>query len=69
MKMNPYHLITTNYDDLLEQTANLFGVNYSVINSDKKVAQVSTQRYILKVHGDFEENNFVLKEADYLNYE
>ena len=69
MKMNPYHLITTNYDDLLEQTANLFGVNYSVINSDKKVAQVSTQRYKLKVHGDFEENNFVLKEADYLNYE
>lgn len=69
MQMNPYHLLTTNYDDLLEQTANMFGINYSVINSDKKVAGASTQRYILKVHGDFEENNFVLKESDYLNYE
>lgn len=69
MKMNPYHLLTTNYDDLLEQSANLYGINYSVVNSDKKVAGTATQRYILKVHGDFEENNFVLKESDYLNYE
>lgn len=69
MKLNPYHLLTTNYDDLLEQTANMFGINYSVINADKKVAKTATQRYILKVHGDFENNNFVLKESDYLNYE
>lgn len=69
MKMNPYHLLTTNYDDLLEQSANLYGINYSVVNSDKKVAGAATQRYILKVHGDFEEDNFVLKESDYLNYE
>lgn len=69
MRMNPYHLLTTNYDDLLEQSANMFGINYSVINSDKKVAGTETQRYILKVHGDFEENNFVLKESDYLDYE
>jgi len=69
MRMNPYHLLTTNYDDLLEQSANMFGINYSVINSDKKVAKTETQRYILKVHGDFESNNFVLKESDYLNYE
>ena len=69
MKMNPYHLLTTNYDDLLEQSANLYGINYSIVNSDKKVAGTATQRYILKVHGDFEENNFVLSESDYLNYE
>lgn len=69
MRLNPYHLLTTNYDDLLEQSANMFSINYSVINSDKKVSETSTQRYILKVHGDFENNNFVLKESDYLNYE
>lgn len=69
MRMNPYHLLTTNYDDLLEQSANMFGINYSVINSDKKVSGTSTQRYIIKVHGDFEDDNFVLKESDYLNYE
>lgn len=28
-----------------------------------------TKRYILKVHGDFENNKFVLKEQDYLDYE
>lgn len=69
MRMNPYHLLTTNYDDLLEQTANTFGINYSVINADEKVAGASTQRYLLKVHGDFENDNFVLKESDYLNHE
>ena len=69
MKLNPYHLLTTNYDDLLEQTANIFSVNYSVINDDSKVSDAQTQRYILKVHGDFEKDNFVLKEKDYLDYE
>ncbi len=69
MRMNPYHLLTTNYDDLLEQTANTFGINYSVINADTKVAGASTQRYIVKIHGDFEYDNFVLKESDYLNHE
>ena len=69
MRMNPYHLLTTNYDDLLEQTANTFGINYSLINADAKVAGASTQRYIVKIHGDFEYDNFVLKESDYLNHE
>ncbi len=68
MKLNPYHILTTNYDNLLEQTANLFSINYSIINNDSKVANTPTQRYILKVHGDFENNNFVLKEHDYLDY-
>ena len=69
MRINPYHLITTNYDDLLEQASNIAGINYSVINSDSKVGKALTPRYILKVHGDFEEDNFVLKEQDYLDYE
>lgn len=69
MRINPYHILTTNYDDLLEQSANMFAINYSLINSDKKVSKAATQRYIIKVHGDFEEDNFVLKESDYLNYE
>ncbi len=68
MVMNPKHILTTNYDNLLEESATKFGKNYSVINSDSKVASAVTGNYILKVHGDFETNNFVLKEDDYLNY-
>lgn len=69
MQLKPNHILTTNYDTLIEQTANQLGVSYSVINSDDKVATAPTRNYILKVHGDFERNNFVLKECDYLNYE
>lgn len=69
MQINPYHILTTNYDTLLEQAANKYGINYSVINHDEKVAVTPTKRYILKVHGDFEYNKFVLKEQDYLDYE
>lgn len=69
MQLNPYHILTTNYDTLLEQAANKYGINYSVINHDEKISVTPTKRYILKVHGDFENNKFVLKEQDYLDYE
>lgn len=36
MQLNPYHILTTNYDTLLEQAANKYGINYSVINHDEK---------------------------------
>lgn len=69
MRLKPNHILTTNYDTLLEQAANMSGKVYSVINSDSKVSTAPTRNYILKVHGDFEKNNFVLKESDYLNYD
>lgn len=68
MMTNPRHILTTNYDTLLEEVATKFGKNYSVINSDDKVSSTSSNNYLLKVHGDFEHDNFVLKEDDYLNY-
>lgn len=69
MNLNPNHILTTNYDTLIEQAANRAGRSFSVINSDDKVATAPTRNFILKLHGDFEINNFVLKEQDYLNYE
>ena len=69
MRLRPNHILTTNYDTLIEQAANRAGMAYSVINSDNKVATAPTRNYIVKVHGDFETNNFVLKESDYLDYE
>lgn len=69
LRLKPDHFLTTNYDTLIEQAANSAGMSYSVINSDKKVAVAPTRNYIIKVHGDFEKNNIVLKEDDYLDYE
>ena len=68
LSLKPKHILTTNYDTLLEQTAVKFGRNYSVINADNSVAACDTTQYIIKLHGDFE-SSFVLKEDDYLNYE
>lgn len=68
LSLQPNHILTTNYDTLLEDTAIKFGRNFSVINSNQVVAKAETENYILKVHGDFS-SDFVLKEQDYLDYE
>lgn len=68
ISLHPNHILTTNYDTLIEDCATKFGENYSVIASDKHISDAETTRYLLKVHGDFS-TEFVLKESDYLNYE
>lgn len=68
MSLNPKHILTTNYDTLIEEAAVKFGRNFSVINSDKVVSETENTNYIVKVHGDFS-SEFVLKEQDYLDYE
>lgn len=68
LSLHPNHILTTNYDTLLEETAIKFGRNFSVLNSNKVVAKAETSNYIIKVHGDFSAD-FVLKEQDYLDYE
>lgn len=68
MAFHPNHILTTNYDTLIEETAIKFGENYSVIASDQDISKAETIKYLLKVHGDFS-TKFVLKESDYLNYD
>lgn len=67
--LHPNHILTTNYDNLLEQEAVKVGRNFSVINADNAVSGAPSSSYIIKVHGDFSSSNFVLKEQDYLDYE
>lgn len=68
--LHPNHILTTNYDNLLEQEAVKVGRNFSVINADDAVSSAqSSSSYIVKVHGDFSSSNFVFKEQDYLDYE
>lgn len=67
--LHPNHILTTNYDNLLEQEAVKVGRNFSVIDADNAVSSAPSSSYILKVHGDFSSSNFVFKEQDYLDYE
>jgi|GEM_PF-3069719 len=64
-ELNPAYVITTNYDNLLEQVA---PASYSVIRKNSEMPYVKTHKSIIKMHGDFEADNVVLKEDDYLNY-
>lgn len=68
-KLNPCDIITTNYDCLLENYAsNIIGNHYSLIRKDEDIPYASYNNHIIKMHGDFVDNNVVLTENDYINY-
>ena len=67
--INPAHIITTNYDQLLESSENVFCKQYQVIVRDKDLLNADKSKYIIKMHGDLSiHESIVLKEQDYLNY-
>ena len=68
LNLNPVSFITTNYDTLLEDAAVQYCQGFKVVSRDEDVPTILGDRFILKLHGDFKHNNFVLKEEDYLNY-
>ena len=68
LNLNPASFITTNYDTLLEDAAVQYCQSFKVVSRDEDVPTIFGDRFILKLHGDFKHNNFVLKEEDYLNY-
>ena len=68
MQLNPCHIITTNYDDLLEQAALLHNKQYYVVAKDSHLPANQGEKMIIKMHGDFKENNIVLTENDYFDY-
>lgn len=61
-------IITTNYTNFLEREMDNRGYIYRVISQDKDLPYTKNENLIIKMHGDFEHDNFVLKEDDYLNY-
>lgn len=67
-ELNPHYIITTNWDGLLEKTAQDIGLAYDLVSSDVDLAQSHLDKKIIKMHGDFRQNNFVFKEDDYLQY-
>lgn len=69
LDINPAHIITTNYDQLIESSKNIFCEQYQVIVHDKDLLNADKGKYIIKMHGDLSEpSSIVLKEQDYLDY-
>ena len=67
--MKPASFLTTNYDPLLEIAAAQYCQPFRCVAKDEEVPTINGNRFILKVHGDLEHKNFVLKEEDYLKYD
>lgn len=67
-KIAPKHIITTNYDSLLESQFESGLLKYNVVAEDKDIPYTSSERYLIKMHGDFSKKNIVLKEDDYSDY-
>ena len=69
LEMNPAHIITTNYDKLIECSKSELKDNYELIVYDKDLLQTQKNQYIIKMHGDITDiKTIVLKESDYLEY-
>jgi len=68
LDLNPNHIITTNYDELIETQMQKFSKKYHVVKKNNDLAYGSFNKMIIKMHGDIGERNVVLKEDDYSNY-
>lgn len=64
VSLKPCHLITTNYDHLLD------GYDYQVIKNDSDLLTAThSEHYLIKMHGDLSDlDSLILKEDDYLQY-
>lgn len=68
LDLHPCHIITTNYDDLLEQIIASENLQYHIIKKDADLPYTQHENMVIKMHGDFDTNNIVLTENDYYNY-
>lgn len=66
--LEPEHILTTNFDDLLEQVIKTKAHAYSIIKRDVDFPYSQSTRLFVKIHGDLEIGDLVFKEEDYLNY-
>lgn len=63
--IHPKHIVTTNYDKLMDMAAK----DYTVIRQDKDLFRADASHYLIKMHGDVENvEQVVFKETDYLQY-
>ena len=67
-KLKPHTVITTNFDNLLEKTVKSEGLFYTTVRQDTELPYTENEKMIIKMHGDADLKNIVLKEEDYLSY-
>ena len=67
-KLNPAHILTTNYDDLLEQVIKKKSLPFSIVSKDEEFPYALNTNLLVKIHGDLNDTDIVLKEDDYLDY-
>ena len=69
IQIGPEHIITTNYDHLIEDVKHVNMSMYTIIKNDRDILEKQGNRYIIKMHGDLDNiSDIVLKEDDYLKY-
>ncbi len=65
VSLRPKHIVTTNFDTLMDQVAK----GYQVIREDRDLLTGISPHYLLKLHGDIRQPaKLVFKEDDYLHY-
>lgn len=63
--LRPKHIVTTNFDTLLDQIAR----DYQIVREDRDLLTGISAHYLLKLHGDIRQpEKMVFKEDDYLQY-
>lgn len=64
MKLAPQNFITTNYDPLIEISAKReFRKLQHCQKKNRELAYTTSEKLLIKMHGDFDCDNFVLKEV------
>lgn len=66
--LKPEHILTTNYGDLFEQVINKKALPFSVVSKDEHFPFSLNTNLLVKIHGDLNDVDIVLKEDDYLDY-
>ncbi|MCL3781289.1 hypothetical protein EMN47_12940 [Prolixibacteraceae bacterium JC049] len=68
VKLHPHHIISTNYDTHFEQVFEQKNSQYSIVKKDTDLPYSVGSSLFVKMHGDFDERNIVLKKKDYEEY-
>ena len=69
LELKPHYVISTNWDRLFENFLNeKISYIFDVVACDSELIESKNDCKIIKMHGDFSHNNYVLTEDDYLNY-
>ena len=55
LKIQPAHIITTNYDNLLEDILYKSVRTYDVVKKNEDIPYIKSKHYLIKMHGDLQE--------------